>query len=88
MGKRHKDEINQEYAQLCTQYGDISQKLKALESQEKDALTALELKIHNVKVEVAQIRVSLTKEREKIEERWDELKVEMADSEEPQSLNP
>lgn len=85
MGRRHKDEINQEYAQICTQYGDLSQKLLALESEEKDAVTALEIKIHNVQSEVAQIRVNLTSERNKIEERWKQLKEELKDSEEPQS---
>lgn len=74
---RHKDEIDKEYAELCTKYGDLSQKLIHLAEQEKQAEAHFEEQKENIRMEFAKARGQIGPEIRKIEHRWKELQVEI-----------
>lgn len=76
---RTKEEIDQEYANLCLEYGDISQKIIHLERQEKDALSSLDLQKDKVKQEISQATIPLNRRTRDIMVRWQALQSELKD---------
>jgi len=76
--KRHQEEIDKEYAELCTKFGDFSQKLQHLEEQEAKAEEHFEEQKEAVRLQFAQARGGLTTELLKIQSRWKELQVEIS----------
>ncbi len=74
-----REQIDKEYADLCLKYGDISQKILHLESQEQIQLEALESQKEAYEKAYVQARVPLRKELNQIETRWKELKALLDD---------
>ena len=74
-----REQIDKEYADLCLKYGDISQKILHLESQEQIQLQALESQKEAYEQAYLQARLPLRKELNQIETRWKELKALLDD---------
>lgn len=77
MEPRSQEEIDKEYAELCTKYGDIAQKLYHLEDQEKQAEVKIEEQLESIRLQFAQARGSFESELIKIKSRWKEMQVEV-----------
>lgn len=69
-----RESIDREYAELCTKYGDISQKIFHLEQEEQKVQEALQEQIEKTEQAFVEARLPLRKELNKIEARWVELK--------------
>ena len=83
---RTQEEIDKEYADLCTKFGDLSQKLNHLAEQEKQAEEHFEEQKEAMRLTFAKERGGMESECLKIKNRWKELQVEVQ-SRVPQS-NP
>ena len=70
-------DIDKEYAELCTLFGDASQKLQHLEEQEQIAEEKLHEEAEKVRLAFAQARGQLETQMIKIRNRWKELQVEV-----------
>ena len=68
--------IDREYAELCTKFGDASQKLQHLQSQETLAEAKLAEEAEKVRLMFAEARGTLEAEIRKIRSRWKELQLE------------
>ena len=71
------EDIDREYAELCTKFGDASQKLQHLEDQEQIAEEKLHEEAEKVRLMFAQARGQLETELIKIRNRWKELQSEV-----------
>jgi len=69
-----RQEIDKEYADLCLKYGDITQKIIHLESQEQQVIKEWQEKLDKIEESYVQARLPLRKELRQIEARWIELK--------------
>lgn len=72
-----RESIDKEYAELCTKFGDLSQKLQHLEEQEQIAEEKLYEEAEKVRLAFAQARGQLETELIKIRNRWKELQIEV-----------
>lgn len=83
-----RESIDKEYAELCTKYGDISQKILHLEDQESKALDALHEQIEKTEQAYVEARIPLRKELNAIEARWQELKALILEVKSEDSIPP
>lgn len=77
MEPRSQEEIDKEYAELCTKYGDLSQKKMHIETEKVKVLKQFNEQITEFEGQIEIQLVEMDRELSKIRKRWKELQVEI-----------
>lgn len=77
---RSKEDIDQEYGQLCLQYGHLCQERSFLEREKIKTVTVLQSQIEDFSAQAEGKIVQINSELRKIESRWQELLSEIKDT--------
>lgn len=77
MEPRSQEEIDKEYAELCTKYGDLSQKKLHIETEKVKVLKNFNEQITEYEGQIETHLVEIDRELSKIRKRWKELQIEV-----------